>query len=104
VSLFSNSVFLLVFIIISGYLLGKVTVMTFSFGSSAVIFIALIFGYFGYQLPADFQTLGLVLFIYAIGIQAGPGFLSSFRANGVALSLGAGVIVVSGFAAALVCS
>ncbi len=103
-SLFSNSVFLLVFIIISGYLLGKVTVMTFSFGSSAVIFIALIFGYFGYQLPADFQTLGLVLFIYAIGIQAGPGFLSSFRANGVALSLGAGVIVVSGFAAALVCS
>ena len=102
--LFSNSVFLLLFITIAGYLLGQIEVKTFSFGSSAVIFIGVIFGYFGYMLPMDFQTLGLVFFIYSIGIQAGPGFLSSFRANGVALSIGAAVLVFCGFAASVVCA
>ncbi len=102
--LLSNSVFLLVFIIITGHLLGKIKLLTFSFGSSAVIFVAIGFGYFGYMLPKDFQTLGLVLFIYSIGIQAGPGFISSFRVNGVALSIGAFIIVVCGFAASLLCS
>jgi len=102
--LLSNSVFLLVLIIITGYLLGKIKVKTFSFGSSAVIFVAIVFGYFGYMLPKDFQTLGLVLFIYSIGIQAGPGFISSFRANGIALSIGAAVIVICGFVSSLFCS
>lgn len=102
--LLSNSVFLLIFIIIAGYVLGKIKIKTFSFDSSAVIFIAIIFGYFGFLLPKDFQTLGLVLFIYSIGIQAGPGFLASFRKNGLALSIGAAVIVVCGFVSSLFCA
>ncbi len=73
-TLLHNSIFLLLVIICIGELVGKITVFSFSFGSSAIIFIALVFGYFGIQLPSEFQTLGLVLFIYSVGLQAGPGF------------------------------
>ena len=52
---------------------------------SAVIFIALLFGHFGVIIPKELGNFGLVLFIFTIGIQAGPGFFDSFRSKGKTL-------------------
>ncbi len=103
-TLLHNPVFLLFIVITTGELVGFLKFKNFSLGSSAVIFSGLAFGHFGFTLPAVFQTLGLVLFIYSVGLQAGPGFLSSFKKQGLNLSLGAAVIVVSGFLTTLICS
>lgn len=101
--LLNNAIFLLLVIVILGEALGHVRLKAFSLGSSAVIFVALTFGHFGYSLPGEFQTLGLVLFIYSVGLQAGPGFLSSFKSEGFKLSLGALTIVFVGFLMTLIC-
>jgi len=101
--LLHNPIFLLLVIVILGEALGQIRLKAFSLGSSAIIFVALFFGHYGLTLPGEFQTLGLVLFIYSVGLQAGPGFLSSFKSQGLKLSLGALVIVASGFLATLIC-
>lgn len=94
--LFSNSYSALFLIIVLGYLLGRIKVKGVSLGVSAVIFVALIFGHYGVTIPQDFQYLGLVLFIFTIGIQAGPGFFESFSKHGRQLVILATVLVVSG--------
>ncbi len=79
---FSAPVFSLFFIVAIGFILGNIKIKGFSFDVSAILFLALFMGYMGVTLPAEFQTLGLVLFIYTIGIQAGPGFFESFKKQG----------------------
>lgn len=78
----ANSVLALFIIITVGFVLGNINVKGFSFDVSAVIFVALIFGHYGIQVPGVVQTMGLVLFIFTVGIQAGPGFFDSFRRRG----------------------
>ena len=103
-TLLSNSVFLLFAIIILGEGLGHIRVKSFSFGSAAIIFVAMAFGHFGYMLPSEFQTLGLVLFIYSVAVTAGPGFFTSFKKQGVNLAIGAvTIIVLAGFMTILCC-
>jgi len=102
VDLLQNSLFLLLLIIILGEVIGKIEYKAFSFGPAAIIFVALVFGNYGYTLPHEFLELGLVLFIYSIGTQAGPGFFTSFKSFGLKLSLGAMVVVFSGFVVALI--
>lgn len=102
-ALLSNPLFLFLIIVVSGHLLGRLKIKTFSLGSSSVLFTAIAFGHFGHVLPSHFQILGLVLFMYAIGLQAGPGFLSSLRQNGLALSMGALTVIVGALFIALIC-
>jgi len=83
--LLSNSYFALFLIISLGFILGNIKIKGISLDVSAVIFIALIFGHFGVQIPRDFQYIGLVIFIFTIAIQAGPGFMQSFRKQGLTL-------------------
>jgi putative transport protein len=85
--LLSNSYFSLFLIIALGFLLGKVKIRGISLDVSAVIFVALVFGHYGVQIPIAFQSIGLVLFIFTIAIQAGPGFVQSFRKQGMELML-----------------
>ena len=99
-----NPIFLLLLIVILGEALGTLRIGSFSFGSSAIIFVALAFGHFGYTLPSDLQTLGLVLFIYSVGLQAGPGFPASFKSHGLVLTLGALAMVAVGAVATVGCS
>ncbi len=80
--IFSGSYFALFAIIALGYLLGRVKIRGLSLDVSAIIFVALLFGHYGYVIPKDFQNFGLVLFIFTIGVQAGPGFFESFRKEG----------------------
>ncbi len=93
--LFSNSYFVLFLIIVIGFVLGRIKIKGISLDVSAVIFVALVFGHYGVTIPKDFQYLGLVLFIFTIGIQAGPSFFESFRMNGKELGLLAGILIIS---------
>lgn len=95
--LLHNPIFLLLLVIILGDAIGRLRLLNFQFGTSAIVFVALAFGHAGFVLPKEFQTLGLVLFIYSVGLQAGPGFLSSFKSHGLRQTLGASSMVVAAF-------
>lgn len=92
----TNPVFALFVILSLGYILGRVRVFGFSFDVSAVILIALLFGHLGVVLPEAIERIGMVLFIFTVGIQAGPGFMDSFKKQGRKLAMLAAVIVLSG--------
>ncbi len=94
-SLLSNSYFALFLIISIGFIIGRIKFKGISLDVSAVIFVALVFGHYGILIPKDFQYLGLVLFIFTIGIQAGPGFFESFKKNGRELAVLATLLVIS---------
>ena len=87
VSLLQSSYFALFLIVALGFVLGRINFKGISLDVSAVIFIALLFGHFGVIIPKELGNFGLVLFIFTIGIQAGPGFFDSFRSKGKVLIL-----------------
>ena len=66
--LLSESYLALFLIIALGLILGQIKVRGFSLDVSAVIFIALILGHFGVRIPQDFRKVGLVLFIFTVGV------------------------------------
>ncbi|MDA9189580.1 hypothetical protein N9O57_01220 [bacterium] len=82
-------------IIFLGSLLGKIKVKGVSFGSAAIIMIALVFGYFGVVLPKEIETVGLILFIFSVGIQAGPGFFESFKTGEVKEFLSVVIVTIT---------
>lgn len=83
--LLRSSYFALFLIVALGFMLGRIKIKGLSLDVSAVIFIALLFGHFGVIIPKELGNFGLVLFIFTIGIQAGPGFFDSFRSKGKTL-------------------
>lgn len=92
-----QSQFFALFVIISiGITLGRIEFKGIGLDMSAVIFVALLFGHFGIKISKEFQTLGLILFIYSIGIQSGPGFFESFRKHGLRMGILATVLVSAG--------
>lgn len=103
-SLLNNSPVLLSVIISLGILIGKIKVFNFSLDSAGILFVALLFGHFGFLLPSDFLTLGMMFFLYSVGMEAGPTFFHSFRKEGVRLSMGAALIVLSGMTITLIYS
>ncbi len=94
-ALLNSSYFAFFTIVAFGFLLGRIKIKGVSLDISAVIFVALIFGHFGIIIPKDFQNIGLVLFIFTIGIQAGPSFFQSFRTQGKQLLIMATTLIVS---------
>lgn len=86
-SLLQSSYFALFLIVALGFILGKINFRGISLDVSAVIFIALLFGHFGVVIPKELGNFGLVLFIFTIGIQSGPGFFGSFKSKGKTLIL-----------------
>lgn len=86
--------FVLLFLVLGlGYLLGKVRVGGFGLGVSAVLFVGLAFGALSSRIsqPEIVYQLGLILFVYTVGVSAGPGFVTALRRRG----LGANLAVVS---------
>ncbi|MFO8236260.1 MAG: aspartate:alanine exchanger family transporter [Bacteroidales bacterium] len=83
-------------IIAAGIALGRIKVKGISLDISAVIFVALIFGHYGFHVPAIFQKIGLILFMFSVGIQAGPGFFDSFKKTGkILISLAFLIIIIA---------
>lgn len=93
--LLQSSYFSLFAIVALGFLLGRIKVKGLSLDVSAVIFVALLFGHYGVVIPKELGNFGLVLFIFTIGIQAGPGFFDSFRSKGKSLIIIALLIIAS---------
>ncbi|MBT6766347.1 MAG: transporter, partial [Prolixibacteraceae bacterium] len=92
--LLTNNYFALFIIVALGFILGKIKICGLSLDVSAVIFVALFFGHYGIIISKDFQYLGLVLFIFTIGIQAGPGFFGSFKKEGRQLASFATLLIL----------
>lgn len=93
--LLSQPYFVLFIIICLGFIIGNVTVKGVSLDISAIIFVAILFGHLGYEIPPIIGQLGLILFIYTIGMQAGPGFFDSFRKQGRTLVWITVVVIIS---------
>ncbi len=83
-------------IVALGILLGKISIGGISLDISAIIFVALLFGHYGVEMPDILQKIGLIFFIYSVGIQAGPVFFESFKKDGLRLILVAALAVISG--------
>lgn len=66
-----------------GTLLGRIQCWGISLGASGVLFVAMAMGHWGVRLPEVFTDLGVVLFTYTIGLQAGPHFLRTVRRYGL---------------------
>ncbi len=83
-----------------GLALGNVRVLGISLGVGGVLFAGLAMGHFGmsihHELIEFVREFGLILFVYAIGLQVGPGFFSSLRRQGLTLNLFAVAIILGG--------
>ena len=79
------------FIIFVGIWLGKLKVLGISLGVTLVLFVGILLGHFGYIVQPDIlhflRDFGLILFIFSIGMQVGPGFFSSFKEGGVKMNV-----------------
>lgn len=101
-----HSILLLSFVIALGIQLGKIKVCGVSLGITWVLFVGIILGHFGFMINHNvihfFKEFGLILFVYSVGMQVGPGFFSSFKKGGVTLNVLACGIVFLGVATAIV--
>jgi putative transport protein len=83
-------------IVASGLLLGGIQVKGVNLGSSGVLFTALLAGHLGYAIPEGVGTLGLVLFVYCVGIGAGGRFFAALAREGASLAKLALIAVLIG--------
>ena len=79
--------------------LGKIHICGISLGVTFVFFAGILAGHFGLSIDPQMlnyaESFGLVIFVYALGLQVGPGFFSSFRTGGVQLNmLAVGVVLI----------
>ncbi len=102
--LLGNPMIALFVVIGAGMLFGRIQVFGVSFGSSGVIFSALLLGGVGYGIPAGIGNLGLVLFVYCVGLTAGPTFFRVFKQEGANLAKLGAVIILAGAATTVVCA
>lgn len=93
--------FSLFLIILIGYFFGKLKIAGISLDIAAVLFIAILAGHFGFIIPGELKMIGLVMFIFSVGFQAGPSLIESFRKDGLKLIILGVVIVLSGAAITL---
>lgn len=103
--LIENPVLLLSLVVVLSYPLGRVQVRGVRLGVAAVLFAGLAVGALhpDLQIPESITTLGLVIFVYTLGLNSGPGFFASFRRKGlrdnalviVMLAIGLGLTVAA---------
>ena len=102
----AHSVMLLSLVIVGGILLGKVKIGGISLGITFVLFVGIFLGHFGFSIHPEilhfFKEFGLILFVYSIGMQVGPGFFSSFKKGGITLNMLAAGVVCLGVVTTLV--
>ena len=100
----SNSILLLFTVIGLGYLVGNIGIKGFKLGVAAVLFVGMAFSAIDSRLalPEHIYVIGLVLFVYAIGLQSGRGFFSSFKRRGLRVNVYALLILGLGAAATIV--
>lgn len=102
----AHSVMILALVITLGLSLGKLKVKGVSLGLAWILFIGLIFGHYSLNLDAHLlhflKEFGLILFVYSIGLEVGPGFFSSFKDGGKSLNSLTAIIVALSIVTTLV--
>ena len=97
---FIQAVMILSLICASGIALGNVKVFGVSLGVTFVFFAGIIAGHFGVTVNPEMlalaQNFGLILYIYSLGLQVGPGFFSSFKQGGIKQNIFAFVLIIAG--------
>ncbi|MDD3195623.1 MAG: putative transporter [Paludibacter sp.] len=96
----AHTILLYAFVIAIGVMLGKIKFFGVSLGVTFVLFVGIVVGHFGFEANPELmhflREFGLILFIYSIGLQVGPGFFSSFKKGGMQLNLLAATVVLLG--------
>src|SRR6516225_484372 len=101
----AQAIGILALVCVAGMAIGSVTVRGIGLGTAGVLFAGLITGHF--SKPVDHATLdfvkefGLLLFVFTIGLQLGPGFFSALRRDGLKLNAVALLIIFSSTAIAV---
>ena len=94
-------------VIAIGILLGKIKIGGISLGVTFVLFAGIVAGHIGFTAPVNIlsfiQDFGLILFVFCIGLQVGPGFFESFKKGGVTLNLLSTTTVVLNIAVMFAC-
>jgi len=103
----AHSILLVALTIAIGLLLSRFKIAGISLGVTWILFVGILASHFGLVLDHEtshfVKEFGLILFIYSIGIQVGPGFFSSFRKGGITLNLLAtGIILMGSFLAYII--
>lgn len=87
----ASTIVLYSFVIFVGIYLGKIKFFGVSLGVTFVLFVGIILGHFGYEADGNvlhfLREFGLILFIFSIGMQVGPGFISSFKEGGIQMNM-----------------
>lgn len=95
-----HSIMLLAFVIAVGLFLGKFKFKGISLGSTWILFVGILVSHFGFRADASLlhflKEFGLILFVFSIGLQVGPGFFHSFKKGGMKLNLLAVALVLLG--------
>lgn len=92
----SNDLLSVIAILTLGSALGKLSIRGFSLGSAGVLLVGIAFGHYGFTIPTALRDFGLVIFAYAVGLQAGPRFFRTFRkAKQLYLIIAAAPVVVA---------
>lgn len=102
----AHSVLILSLVIAFGIMLGKVKIFGVSLGITWILFVGIVFGHFNIimneHLLHFLKEFGLILFVYSIGMQVGPGFFSAFKKGGIRLNMLALISVLSGVAVTVI--
>ena len=95
-----HSIMLLAFVIAAGLMLGKIRVKGVSLGSTWILFVGILLSHFGFRADSSLlhflKEFGLILFVFSIGLQVGPGFFHSFKSGGLKLNMLALALVLIG--------
>ncbi|MBQ9475392.1 MAG: putative transporter [Bacteroidales bacterium] len=87
----ASAIFILAMVIASGLWLGKFKVKGISLGTTWILFMGILLGHLGLRIHpvmlSFIKDFGLILFVFAIGLQVGPGFFHSFRKDGLSMNL-----------------
>ena len=102
---FIQAIMILSLICATGLALGKIKVFGVSLGVTFVFFVGIIAGHFGITIQPEMlalaQNFGLIIYIYSLGVQVGPGFFSSFKHGGIKLNLLALLLLLTACGTAL---
>jgi putative transport protein len=95
----AHSILILSVVIAAGIQLGKIKIFGISLGMTLILFTGIFLGHFGFRVHGEilhfFREFGLILFVFSVGMQVGPGFFSSFRKGGTTLNmLACGVVLL----------
>ena len=94
----AHTILLFALVIATGIYLGRFKFKSISIGSTWILFVGILLSHFGFRgdphILAFMKDFGLILFVFSIGLQVGPGFFHTFRKGGVTLNLLAVTMVV----------